>query len=45
MNFIFYLVVGFSKQFHLAYGFEANKMRSSSKTSLKIFSLQALVKF
>ncbi len=31
MNFIFYLVVGFSKQFHLAYGFEANKMRSSSK--------------
>ena len=31
MNFIFYLVVGFSKQFHLAYGFEANKMRSSKK--------------
>ena len=31
MNFIFYLVVGFSKQFHLAYGFEANKMCSSKK--------------
>ena len=33
MNFIFYLVVGFSKQFHLAYGFEANKMRSSKKNA------------
>ena len=33
MNFIFYLVVGFSKQFHLAYGFEANKIRSSKKNA------------